>query len=395
MQPLEDVRILAVSQFGAGPYGMMQLADLGAEVIKIEHPAHGGDVARRVPPYAIEGDSLYFQSLNRNMRSLSLDIQHPEGRTIFHDLVRVSDAVFSNLRGDQPARLGLTYDQLKEINPRVVCVSLSGFGMTGPRATEPGYDYLIQAYAGFMSMTGEPDGPPARAGISVVDFSAGLAAALGLVSGVLAARRTGQGSDVDVALLDTAISMLNYLAIWTLNGDFHPTRLPDSSHPTLYPSQVFATKDGHLVIMCAKEKFWTALVEQMNVPGLADDPRFRTFADRYQNREALVAILKERFAGETTAWWLDRLRNHVPCAPVNSVEEALQDEQVLARDMLVDVEHPVFGAMRQTASAVRFPGPQRPPAPAAPLGGDNEAILGEYLGLSEDQLHELREMGVI
>src|SRR5688572_21974615 len=165
MLPLSGVRVLAVSQFGAGPYGMLNLADLGAEVIKIEHPAAGGDVGRAVPPYAEDGDSLYFQSLNRNTRSLTLNLGHPAGQEVFHDLVRGADAVFSNLRGDQPERLGLTYEYLERHNPRVVCCSLTGFGQTGPRRAEPGYDYLVQAYAGFMSLTGAPDGPPMRAGV--------------------------------------------------------------------------------------------------------------------------------------------------------------------------------------------------------------------------------------
>jgi crotonobetainyl-CoA:carnitine CoA-transferase CaiB-like acyl-CoA transferase len=394
-QPLSDVRILAVSQFGAGPYGMMQLADLGAEVIKIEDPGTQGDVGRRVPPSSVDGDSLYFQSLNRNMRSLTLDLRHPEGQALFHDLVRVSDAVFNNLRGDQPERLGLTYDALKGFNTAIVCVSLSGFGMTGPRRAEPGYDYLIQAYAGFMSLTGEPDGPPVKAGVSFVDFAGGLAAALGLVTGILQARQTGTGTDVDVGLLDTAVSMLNYLAAWTLNSDFRPERLPGSSHPTLYPSQLFATSDGHLVIMCAKEKFWTALVDAMEVPGLDSDARFHTFNDRYQHREALIPLLQQRFQQETTEWWLERLRGTVPCAPVNTVEEALTDEQVLAREFLVDVEHPIFGSMRQTASAVRFPGAQQEHAPASPLGADTAAILLECLDMPPEQIDELRERGVI
>jgi crotonobetainyl-CoA:carnitine CoA-transferase CaiB-like acyl-CoA transferase len=393
-QPLSGVRILAVSQFGAGPYGMMQLADLGAEVIKIENPGTQGDVGRWVPPSAVDGDSLYFQSLNRNMRSLTLDLRHPDGQALFHGLVRDSHAVFNNLRGDQPERLGLTYDALKAFNPAIVCVSLTGFGMTGPRRAEPGYDYLIQAYAGFMSLTGEPDGPPAKAGVSFVDFAGGLAAALGLVTGILQARQTGVGADVDVGLLDTAISMLNYLAAWTLNSDFRPERLPGSSHPTLYPSQVFETSDGHLVIMCAKEKFWTALVDAMDVPGL-DGTRFRTFNDRYRHREELIPLLQERFRQESTESWLTRLRGTVPCAPVNTVEEALTDEQVLARELLVDVEHPIFGNMRQTASAVRFPGAQRTPSPASSLGADTAAILSEYLDMPPDQIEELRERGVI
>ncbi len=395
MLPLSNVRILAVSQFGAGPYGMTQLADLGAEVIKIESPATGGDVGRSVPPGAIDGDSLYYQSLNRNSRSLTLNLRHPEGQTILHELVRVSDAVFNNLRGDQPGKLGLTYDALSQFNQAIVCVSLSGYGLTGPRQSEPGYDYLIQAYAGFMSLTGEPGGPPARGGVSFVDFAGGLAAALAIVTGILQARTNGKGCDVDVGLLDTAVSMLNYLAAWTLNSDFRPERLPDSSHPTLYPSQVFATCDGHIVIMCAKEKFWTALVDRMDVPDIREDSRFRTFLDRYEHRETLIPKLKAEFKKETTAWWLARLREVVPCAPIKDVQAALEDEQVLARDLLVHVEHPTFGSIRQTASAVRFPGPQRKHTPAPPMGADSEAILKEYLGLSDRQINDLRQTGAI
>ena len=394
MLPLSDVRILAISQFGAGPYAMTQLADLGAEIVKIEYPATGGDVGRYVPPGAIDGDSLYYQSLNRNTRSLTLDLRDPRGQAIFHELVRTSDAVFNNLRGDQPAALGLTYADLSPFNPTIVCVSLSGFGTTGPRALEPGYDYLIQAYAGFMSLTGEPDGPPARGGVSFVDFSAGLAAGLALVSGVMQARATGTGTDVDVSLLDTAVSMLNYLAAWTLNSDFRPERLPDSSHPTLYPSQVFETSDGHLVIMCAKEKFWIALVERMELPELRDE-RYRSFGDRLQNRETLIPLLKAEFRKHPTEWWLDRLRGVVPCAPVNTVETALADVQVAARELLVEVEHPTFGTLKQTASAVRFPGAQREHRPGSALGADIEEILRERARLDEETIADLRRDGVI
>ncbi|MGH2560138.1 MAG: CaiB/BaiF CoA transferase family protein [Thermomicrobiales bacterium] len=395
MLPLADTRILAISQFGAGPYGMMLLADLGAEIIKIEDPAHGGDVGRHVPPDAEDGDSLYFQSLNRNNRSLTLNLRTTAGREVFRDLARVADGVFSNLRGDQPERLGLLYKQLKAVNPRIVCCSLSGFGMTGPRRAEPGYDYLIQAYAGFMSLTGEPDAPPTRAGVSVVDFAGGLAAALGLVTGMHAAQRTGEGSDVDVSLLDTAVSMLNYLAAWTLNSDYRPRRLPGSSHPTLYPSQVFATRDGHMVVMCAKEKFWQALVRLLDAPEIADDPRFTTFGDRLQHREALARLLDARFRTRTTADWLQRLRGAVPCAPVNTVEEALADEQVATRGMVATVKHPTFGDVRVTGNPIHFAGAAADYRPAPGLGADTDAILAECLGYSATRIAELRGAGVI
>ncbi|MDP2702227.1 MAG: CoA transferase, partial [Candidatus Rokubacteria bacterium] len=207
--PLEGTRILSVSQFGAGPFGTQVLADLGAEIIKIEDPGVGGDSSRYVPPYQHEQDSLYFQSFNRGKKSLTLNLQHPAGQAVLHDLVKVSDAVFNNLRGDLPAKLGLTYDALKATNPRIVCCSLTGFGTTGPRAAEPAFDYLIQGYAGYMTVTGEPDGPPGKCGVSVIDFAGGYAGMVGLMVGLYDAQRTGNGRNVDISLLDTAVSMLS------------------------------------------------------------------------------------------------------------------------------------------------------------------------------------------
>jgi crotonobetainyl-CoA:carnitine CoA-transferase CaiB-like acyl-CoA transferase len=293
--PLEGVRILAVSQFGAGPFGTQVLADLGAEVIKIEDPGVGGDVSRYVPPFEGQADSPYFQSFNRGKRSLTLNLRHPDGQAVLHDLVRVSDAVFNNARGDLPGKLGLTYETLKRVNPRIVCCALTGFGTTGPRAAEPAYDYLIQGYAGYMSVTGEPDGPPGKCGVSVIDFAGGYAAMIGLMVGLFDAQRTGVGRDVDISLLDTAVSMLSYFAIWTLNRDWAPERTPDSAHQVLVPAQNFPTKDGWIVVFCNKDKFWQELVETLDAPEVADDPRFRTFPDRHANRDALLPLLKARF----------------------------------------------------------------------------------------------------
>ncbi len=392
---LKGFRILAVEQFGAGPFGTLHLADLGAEVIKIENPKTGGDTARGVPPHTAPGDSLYFQSFNRNKRSLTLDLKHPAGQRLFHDLARRSEAVFYNLRGDQPGKLGLTYEQLRHANPRIVCCSLSGFGLTGPRHAEPGYDYLLQAYAGWMSLTGDPGGPPAKSGLSMVDYAGGVIAMSGLLAGLLNAQRTGQGCDVDISLHDTAISMLNYLAIWTLNRDYRPERLPDSAHPTIVPAQAFRTEDGYLVIFCAKEKFWRALTEALEAPELAADPRYSSLATRYEHRQTLIADLKKRFLARATGEWLARLRGRVPCAPVNSVEEALVDEQLLARDMVMEVEHPVFGTLRQMRTAIKVPDAVEHKQPAPSMGADTEEILRELLGYSGEEIASLRQAGAI
>ena len=393
--PLDGLRILAVSQFGAGPFGTQMLADLGADVIKVEDPGVGGDSARYVPPFQGEADSPYFQSFNRGKRSVSLNLRHPDGQAVLRDLVRVSDAVFNNARGDLPDKLGLTYEQLKDTNPRVVCCSLTGYGRTGPRAGEPAFDYLVQGYAGYMSVTGEPDGPPGKCGVSVIDFAGGYAAMVGLMVGLFDAQRTGVGRDIDISLLDTAVSMLSYFAMWTLNRDWIAERTRESAHQTLVPAQNFPTRDGWIVIFCNKDKFWRDLVETLGVSELAEDARFRTFADRFDNREVLLPLLRARFQTRTTADWLDRLRGRVPCAPVNDVRQALADPQVLARDMIVEVEHPEFGTLREVRSPVRTEGEIREPRRAPRLGEHTDPILRDVLGYSASTIARLRSAGVI
>ncbi|HUH05390.1 MAG TPA: CoA transferase, partial [Kofleriaceae bacterium] len=235
--PLEGLRILAVEQYGAGPSGSTYLADMGAEVIKLEHRASGGDMSRGVGPYFLgPHDSHFFQSLNRNKKSLTLDLKHPQGREIFERLVATADGLFGNLRGDQPEKLRLRYADLEHINPKIVCAHLSAYGNDGTRKGWPGYDFLVQAECGFLSLTGEPDGPPARIGLSMVDFMTGLATAFALMCGLHAARASGIGRDVEVSLFDMALHQLSYPAAWYLNEGLVTTRLPRSAHPYIVPS---------------------------------------------------------------------------------------------------------------------------------------------------------------
>lgn len=394
MKPLADIRILSLEQYGAGPFGSLHLAGLGADVIKIEDPSVGGDVGRYVPPFAEGEDSLFFESFNRDKRSISLDIRSPAGRSVFEDLVRQSDVVYSNLRGDVPAALGIRYDDLKAVNPRIVCCSLSGFGMTGPRAAEPGYDYVLQGYAGWMTVTGEPDGPPEKTGLSLVDYSGGLVAAASLLAGVHAARRDGTGMDCDLSLYDTAISLLTYLATWHLTGGYTPRRTARSAHPSLVPFQVFPAKDGWLVMGCAKEKFWCRLTTAIERPELADDPRFATFADRAVHREQLQVILDDVLCSRTVAEWLVVLREAaVPCAPVNDVSQALRDEHTLARQMIVTTDHPRFGEVRQVASPIRVGAVPHQHTRAPQRGEHTDQILRELLGYDDQHMSALTSAG--
>jgi len=393
--PLSDVRVLAISQYGAGPFGTMYLADLGADVIKLEDPLTDGDISRQIPPFAIEQDSLFFQALNRNKRSITLNLRSEAGRQLFERLVPEADVVFNNLRGDEPARRGLLYDDLKALNPAIVCTSLTGYGLTGPRQAEPGYDYLVQGLIGLMSLTGEPSGPPARAGLSVVDFVTGITAALGTVAAVMQARRTGQGCDVDVSLMDGGLSLLSYLVPWHLNGGYMPERLPDSAHPSVVPSQVFATMDGHIVIMCQKQKFFVRLCELMEQPALATHPEFATMAARYQNKDTLLPILSDLFRTRSTQDWIARFGNQIPCSPVNTVHQALQDPQVIARESLLSVPHPHWGEVKQVNCPIRLTGWQTPTQHAPRLGAQTDAVLQELLGLSGAEIASYRAGGAL
>ncbi len=393
MRPLEDIRVLAIEQYGAGPFGSMQLGDLGADIIKIEDPAMGGDVGRYVPPFQADEDSLFFETFNRNKRSLSLDLSNPAGRGVFEDLVRTADAVYSNLRGDVPAKLRIRYEDLAPLNPLIVCVSLSGFGMVGPRSRQPGYDYILQALGGWMSLTGEPDGPPAKSGLSVVDFSGGFVGALTLVSAIHAARRDGKGMDCDLSLYDTAVSMLSYDATWFLNDEWEPSRLSRSAHPSLVPFQAFRGSDDRwFLVACAKEKFWRLLTAALELPALADDPRFVDFGARYRHRQELIALLDETFVRENAAHWVNTLeRAGVPVGAVQTVAEALADEHTKERQLIIETSHERFGTVRSVRSPVRMEDP--PSHRRAPHRNEHaDEILAE-LGYSDATIGELRQAG--
>ena len=390
--PLSGVRIASVEQYGAGPFGTQHLADLGAEVIKIENFHDGGDIGRAVgPQFFGPGDSHFYEAFNRNKRSLGLDLKHPKGQEIFRKLVERSDAVFDNLRGDLPTKLGITYAQLANVNAKIVCVHLSAYGRSGSRASWPGYDYLMQAEAGYLSLTGEPDGPPARFGLSIVDLMTGTTAAMALLAGLVDAQATGRGRDLDVSLFDVALHNLAYVATWYLNGGIVTNREPRSSHPSLTPSQLCRTKDGWLFIMCNKEKFWTALADAVGKPEWATDPEYSTFAARLKNREQVTQELDAVLTTATTAEWISRLGGKVPIAPVYDVQQALENPFVAEQQLVLDFQHPEHGKIRGVASPVRLENSAVLPTRAAPrLGEDTDALL-EELGYAPNMIGALRE----
>jgi crotonobetainyl-CoA:carnitine CoA-transferase CaiB-like acyl-CoA transferase len=316
---------------------------------------------------------------------------------VLEDLVRAADAVLSNMKGDQVKRLRLRYDDLKHVNPRIVCVSLSAFGNTGPRAAQGGYDFTVQGIAGWMSLTGGPDQPPTKSGLSLVDYCGGYVAALALLAGVWQARRDGVGCDADLSLFETALAQLTYVGTWTASRDFRPPRMADSAHLSIVPFQTFSTSDGRIVIACPKESLWRRLCEALARPDLAGDPRFESVGARSRNREDLVAILggilRERSSGE----WLSIFESHgVPCGAVNDVDEALVEAEASGRAAIVEYDHPRLGAVRTPRSPLRLSQIDPPPLRRAPsLGEDTRNVLRDMCGYDESTIDTLEERGIV
>jgi crotonobetainyl-CoA:carnitine CoA-transferase CaiB-like acyl-CoA transferase len=391
MLPLEGVRVLALEVYGAGPFGSAHLADLGAEVIKIE-PREVGDVSRAVGPYFLgEDDSHFFQALNRNKKSLSLDLKHEKGKEILHRLAATADGLMSNLRGDQPEKLGVTYRDLAKTNPRIVCAHLSAYGRDGARKSWPGYDYLMQAEAGYLSVTGEPDGPPARMGLSIVDYSTGTTCALALLAGILEARRTGKGRDFDVSLYDVAMHMLNYPAAWYLNENLQTKREPRSAHPFIVPSQLYRTQDGWIFIMAQTQRFWELLCDKLGRQDLKKE--FPDYKTRREHRDELTRTLDAEFGKRTSAAWIEELSGSVPCGPVYDMAKALENPYFLERGGVQVFDHPDKPGFKLVASPFRIGEPL--PAQRAPkLGEHTDALLRE-IGYKSEDIAQLKKSGAI
>jgi crotonobetainyl-CoA:carnitine CoA-transferase CaiB-like acyl-CoA transferase len=376
-RPLEGVRVLTLEHFGAGPYATLLMAELGAEVIKVESVELGGDASRPTGPYLLgEDDSQYFQTFSRHKKSVALDIKAE--RETFERLVTSAELVVNNLRGDQPAKLGLTYEALKGVNPAIVCGSLSAYGRNNSREAWPGYDYPMQAECGLMSLTGEPDGPPSRMGVSIIDFMSGATFAFAVVSALLSARTTGVGCDVDVSLFDVALHQLSYPAVWAMNEDHATTRLPAGAHPSLAPVQRVKTADGYGQLMCMTQKFWLELCALAQRPDLAADPRFTDLAARRSNLAGLTQAIDTLFETRTNAEWTALLAGRVPFGPVNDVFQALDNPfvaEVEMRDVIAHPDRPQ--GLQMLAAPIRIDGQRMPAVRSPKLGEHTDELLSD------------------
>ena len=390
--PLEGLIVLDLTRVLVGPYATMIMADLGANVIKIEMPGTGDD-ARAFPPH-VNGESAYFMSLNRNKRGMTLNLKQDAGKQVFLDLVRKADILVENFRPGTMAKLGLDYETLRGINPRLIYAAASGFGHTGPYSRRAAYDAIVQAMGGIMSVTGQLGGEPTRVGTSMGDITAGLFTAIGVLTAVIYRQKSGTGQMVDVAMLDSQVAILeNAIARYTVTGE-----VPEpigNRHPSIIPFETFETANGTIMIAAGNDVLWRKLCVALGQPDLADDPRFVTNPLRAENYDALRPILAGVISGKETAVWLQILDEAgVPNGPINNVAQVIADPQVQAREMIVEVEHPVAGATKLPGIPIKLsetPGSIRTPAPL--LSQHTDDVLAELLGYDVERIQDLRDQG--
>ncbi len=402
--PLSGLRVFDLTRILAGPSCTQILGDLGADVIKVEIPGKGDDTRGFAPPYLKDGDgndtdqSAYFTCANRNKRSITLDLTKPEGIELAKKMIAKSDVLVENFKTGGLAKYGLGYDQLKDDNPGLVYCSVTGFGHTGPYANRPGYDVLIQGMGGFMSVTGDPDGDPQKAGIPISDLIAGMYAAVGINAALRHREVTGEGQHIDIGMLDTTAAILSIQGANFLATGQNPPRL-GNAHPNIVPYQSFPTADGDIILAVGNDGQFQRFCKVAGCDNLAEDPRYATNANRVSNREEIVALLKPIIAAKPSAFWLEELeKNNVSCGPINRLDQVFSDPQFLARGMRLDMPHPKTGSkpVSMVASPLKFSKSQVDYRMAPPvLGQHSEEVLGEVLGLSADEVAGLRDRGVI
>jgi len=392
--PLTGTTVLDLTRVLSGPYCTMMLADLGARVIKVEHPGKGDDTRHWGPPF-VGTESAYFLSVNRNKESVSLDFKHPQGRDVLERLIARADVMVENFKPGTMDRAGFGWETLRARHPRLVYASISGYGQTGPRSNEPGYDAVIQAEGGLMSVTGAGDGPAYRLGVAISDIVAGMFASQGITAALFARERTGHGQRVDIGMLDTTAALLTYQAGNYFATGQIPARL-GNRHPTIAPYETLKTADGEIVVAVGNDSLWKRFCPAIDRPDLADDPRFRTNRDRLTNYEVMKPELDRALAARTRAEWTERFRAAgVPCGAVRDVGEVLADPQIAARDMVATLQHPTAGATRVIGTPIKLsdtPGSVRTPPPT--LGQHTDAVLGE-LGYDQKMIASLKTSGAV
>jgi crotonobetainyl-CoA:carnitine CoA-transferase CaiB-like acyl-CoA transferase len=392
----EGVRVLDLSRMLAGPYGSMLLADMGAEVIKIEEP-DGGDPMRVMgPPFLPEGESAYFLSINRNKKSVALDLTTAAGRDVFLDLAAQADVVWENFRPGVLERLGLAYATLAGVNPSLIVCSISAYGQDGPYRDWPAFDLALQAMGGAMSLTGEEGGRPVRMGLPMGDLAGGMFGAFAVAGALFRRSRTGQGAHVDLSLLDCQVSLLTYIAQYFWADGRVPGRM-GSGHASVVPYQALATRDGHLIVAVFAEKFWAGFCRALERAQWEADPRFASNRQRLAHRDVLMPLVETVLRERTTEDWLARLHAAgVPAAPILTVDRVLSDPQVRHRRMVVDVEHPQHGTLPTLGTPIKVDGATELPVTAAPrLGEHTDALLTGLLKYPAERLAALRREGVV
>jgi crotonobetainyl-CoA:carnitine CoA-transferase CaiB-like acyl-CoA transferase len=394
MRPLDGIRVIDLTRVLAGPYASMLLADMGAEVIKIEEPGKGDDT-RAWPAFA-GGESTYFMSVNRGKKSVTIDLKAEAGKAVLRDLLAGADVLLENFRPGTLGRLGFGWEVVQAGNPRLVYCSISGFGESGPEASRPGYDLIVQGESGLMDLTGFPDGPPVKVGNSIADLASGTMAAHGIVLALLARGRTGAGQKVEIAMLEVMAALLTYQGQGYLTTGASPKRR-GNQHPSIVPYEVFEAADGYLTVGVANNSLWSRFCQALGHPALAADPRFDTEAKRVDGRDVLVPLLGAIFRTAPAAEWLARFdQAGVPAGKIKSVGEALESEHLRARGAIVTVTHPTAGPMRMVGPPIRLHGTPATAATPAPLLGEHtDEVLRKVLGYSSEAVAELRAAGVV
>ncbi len=392
--PLSNVRILDLSLIMAGPYCTMILGDLGAEVIKIERPGVG-EGARGVPPYFFEGESAYFIAMNRNKRSMTLDLKTPRARKIFYELAKDSDVVIDNFRPGVVKKLGVDYDTLKKINPRIICCSISGYGQTGPLNDRPAFDLIIQARGGIMSYTGEAGRMPVRMGAPMGDLAGGLFATNGILTALYQREQTGRGQKIDISLLDCQISLLTYRGQYYFVGN-EIAQPVGSGHISIHPIRAFKTKTFDIVIDCNTQRIFAELCDVIGAPELAENPKFNSRENRFKNKEELYDILEKAFLTKTGEEWLELLDKRIAIGPINTVDKALSDPQVLSRNMVVETDYGNGKKVKILGNPIKMSEIDEEVFKAPPrLSEDTEQILTDILKYSPEDIEELRHQKII